>query len=224
MFTDRRTEMVLEQLIARGIRDESVLKAMGTVPRHMFVPKHLLHEAYEDHPVSIGSGQTISQPYIVALMLELAQPSKEKKLLEIGSGCGYLLAIASSLFKTVIGIERVEELYTASQLVLKRLKYSNSTVRCGDGFVGAKDAAPFDAIIISCSCEKVPSPLLDQLAPDGILVAPVGDSLFQELLTVHRTPQGFVYDSHGAVRFVPLVSDIAQNERLNIDSTEEEGC
>ena len=205
MYETARNAMVCEQLIARGISNGKVVQAMRGVPRHLFVPQKLVSEAYEDHPVHIGAGQTISQPYVVALMLELSEPSKKKKLLEVGSGCGYLLALASLLFAKVVGVERIEELYRKSVETLTTLSVPNTTVIWGDGSEGVLSESPFDAIIVSCSCEAPPKPLLEQLAPGGILVVPVGDSLFQELLTVHRTPEGYDYTSHGGVRFVPLL-------------------
>jgi protein-L-isoaspartate(D-aspartate) O-methyltransferase len=140
-------------------------------------------------------------------MLELVEPSKKKKLLEIGSGSGYLLAIASKLFSSVVGVEVVQGLYERSLKALKAAKAKNVKVLCADGYEGAKEHAPFDAIIVSCSCSKPPQPLLEQLAPGGILVAPVGDTFFQELITFCRLADGSISPiSHGAVRFVPLLS------------------
>ncbi len=207
MFDTERQRMVDEQIAARGVRDQAVLKAMRTVPRHLFVPKTHLHEAYADYPVPIGFGQTISQPYIVGLMLELSEPALSKRLLEVGSGCGYLLAIASMIFKEVVGIERVEGLYQDSLSFLQDVNAKNVRVLCGDGYDGVSKLGPYDSIIVSCASSRVPRPLLDQLAPGGVLVLPVGDVLFQELITVRRTADGtYTTLSHGGVRFVPLIS------------------
>jgi protein-L-isoaspartate(D-aspartate) O-methyltransferase len=207
MFETERNRMVEYQIAARGVTHKGLLASMRSVPRHLFVPEQNRDLSYEDRPVSIGFAQTISQPYIVALMIELVEPMKTKKLLEVGSGCGYLLAVASALFKEVVGIECVEGLYTQSVATLKAAGITNSQVVYGDGYEGAKDKGPFDAIIVSCACSRPPSPLLAQLSVGGILAAPVGDSIFQELVTVKRMEDGtFMTASHGAVRFVPLVS------------------
>lgn len=207
MFDLERQRMVDEQIAARGVADQTVLQAMRTVPRHMFVPKTHVQESYQDYPLSIGFGQTISQPYIVALMLELAEPAPTKRLLEVGSGCGYLLAVASKLFKEVVGIERIEGLYQDSVGYLREVEAKNVHVLCGDGYEGVAKFGPYDSIIVSCSCSRVPQPLLDQLAPGGIVVLPVGDVLFQELITVRKSADGkYATMSHGGVRFVPLIS------------------
>ena len=206
-YEHERQLMVDAQIVDRGIKDVHVIQAMRQVPRHLFVPASHVWEAYEDHPVTIGWGQTISQPFIVAWMLELARPGPTKRLLEVGSGCGYLLAVASKMFKEVIGIERIENLYHDSVEHLHALGMDQVKVLCGDGYEGAPQFQPYDAIIISCSCTQIPQPLRSQLAPGGILVAPVGDGLFQELMTVERVDGGeFHMTSYGGVRFVPLIS------------------
>lgn len=209
MFEKEREEMVSSQIVARGVVDENIAAAMRKIPRHEFIDESLWNYAYQDHPVSIGVGQTISQPYIVALMLSLVQPSSQKKLLEIGSGCGYLLAVASQLFSQVVGIERIEELYKKSIAILQKLSISNVQVFCQDGYEGiSKDS--FDSIIISCSCSEIPPPLLSQLAPGGILVAPVGDNFLQDLVIVTKDADGNISTrSGGGVRFVPLISSHA---------------
>jgi protein-L-isoaspartate(D-aspartate) O-methyltransferase len=207
MFDMERQRMVDQQIAARGVKDLAILQAMREVPRHIFVPKTHLQESYEDHPLPIGFGQTISQPYIVALMLELSEPSPTKRLLEVGSGCGYLLAIASKIFKEVVGIERIEGLYQDSVTFLQNVGAKNVKVMCGDGYEGVTKFGPYDSIIVSCSCSRIPQPLLEQLSPGGVLAVPVGDVLFQELITVRRTEEGKVTTmSHGSVRFVPLIS------------------
>lgn len=207
MFDIERQRMVDEQIFARGVTDPAVLKAMREVPRHLFVSTYHLHEAYNDYPIPIGYGQTISQPFIVAWMLELSEPSPEKRLLEVGSGCGYLLAVASKIFKQVVGIERVEGLYKDSVGFLKQVGAKNVKVFCGDGYEGISNLGPYDSIIVSCSCSRPPTPLLEQLSPGGMLVVPVGDVLFQELVTVRKQADGtYLTRSHGGVRFVPLIS------------------
>jgi protein-L-isoaspartate(D-aspartate) O-methyltransferase len=207
MFERERNDMVEEQIRARGVSHKAILEAMKVVPRHLFVPEESCSESYEDHPVQIGFGQTISQPYIVGLMLELVKPEPSKKLLEIGSGSGYLLALASHLFKTVVGIERIEGLCLQSQQSLEAARIEGVHVLCKDGYEGEKLFAPYDAIIVSCGCPIVPKPLLQQLAVGGILVAPVGESLFQELLIMTKKKDGsLVTISYCGVRFVPLIS------------------
>ncbi len=207
MFEQERERMVAEQVAARGVADQAVLQAMRSVPRHLFVPKGHVHEAYADYPLPIGFGQTISQPYIVGLMLALSEPTPNKRLLEVGSGCGYLLAVASNIFKEVVGIEVVEGLYQQSLRFLEEVGAKNVRVMCGDGYKGVVEHSPYDAIIVSCSCSRIPQPLLDQLSPGGIVVLPVGDVLFQELITIRKEKDGkTATTTHGGVRFVPLIS------------------
>lgn len=207
MFENERQQMVDRQLIARGIANESLIAAIRQVPRHLFVPKEYWSEAYEDYPVSIGHGQTISQPYVVALMLEMVHPHISKKLLEIGSGSGYLVAVASHLFKEVIGIERIEPLCVQSRKALNDANIKNVRIECADGYEGDPDQT-FDAIIVSCSCSHPPKPLIDQLALGGIFVAPVGDSFIQELVIVRREEDGSLTSEYGGgVRFVPMISE-----------------
>jgi protein-L-isoaspartate(D-aspartate) O-methyltransferase len=207
MFDQERLAMVEGQIVARGVHDFSVIEAMRQIPRHVFVAPQLAAQAYEDHPLPIGFGQTISQPYIVALMLELVKPSPTKRLLEVGSGCGYLVAVASRIFKEVVGIERIEGLYRNSVTYLQAIGVHNARVLCGDGYEGAAQFQPYDSIIVSCACSAPPQPLLKQLSLGGVLVVPVGDGLFQELLTVERTEEDkYNIITHGGVRFVPLIS------------------
>jgi protein-L-isoaspartate(D-aspartate) O-methyltransferase len=208
MFEQQREDMVRFQLIPRGISNPAILDAMRTTPRHEFVEEDLWPEAYGDFPVPIGFGQTISQPYIVAYMLELVRPAKENRLLEIGSGCGYLLGVASKLFREVVGIERVPGLYEQSLAHIQKLNLPNVKIFCGDGYEGVSEAKElFESIILSCSCSAIPAPLLEQLSPGGLLVAPVGDAFSQELLLVQKKLDGTVTSSQvGGVRFVPLIS------------------
>jgi len=206
MFEQERTQMVELQLEGRAISNREVLQAMEKVPRHLFVDKKLKDQAYEDHPLPIGFGQTISQPYIVAYMLELSVPSPSKRLLEIGSGCGYLVAVASHLFKEVVGIERIEGLVQKSRQYLEKLHVNNTRLLCADGALGDLDEELFDAIIISCAVSDIPQSLLNQLAPNGLLIAPVGQEFFQELVIVEKLDDGsFERSYRGGVRFVPLL-------------------
>lgn len=197
--------MVRHQLASRDIRDRDVLKAMGEVPRHLFVPGDVRHLAYEDHPLPIGHGQTISQPYIVALMTQLLDLSGNEKVLEIGTGSGYQAAVLSELAGRVYTIEIVPELGRRSKKLLSDLGYENVTVRIGDGYRGWPEAAPFDRIILTASPPKIPEALLNQLSKEeGILVAPEGEHM-QELVTITRKGDSYEREHQAYVRFVPMV-------------------
>jgi protein-L-isoaspartate(D-aspartate) O-methyltransferase len=204
-YEAQRLRMVREQIEARGVRNPSVLKAMRTAPRHVFVPPEARGQAYGDHPVSIGEGQTISQPYIVALMTELLDVQPNDKVLEIGTGSGYQAAILSQLAKEVYTIEIVPELARRSREVLRQQGYANVFVRQGDGYLGWPDKAPFDRIILTAAPPDVPKALTDQLNPGGKLVAPVGVGI-QELVVIEKRPDGSLSRKKSvAVRFVPMV-------------------
>ena len=188
---DARSRMVAEQIRGRGVRDDQVLDAMMRVPRDVFVPHGLRSEAYEDHPVSIGHGQTISQPYIVAYMTEVLDVQPQHRVLEIGTGSGYQAAILGELAREVYSIEIVPELAKSASATLAGLGYKNIHVRDGDGYAGWPEAAPFDRIMLTAAPDRIPQPLLDQLAPGGRLVAPVGaQSETQWITVVDRTEQG----------------------------------
>lgn len=207
MFEQERWLMVEDQIHSRGVSDPSVLEAMKDVPRHLFVPNEYISEAYEDHPVQIGFGQTMSQPYMVALMLELSEPASTKKLLEIGSGGGYLTAVASKIFRNVVGIERIEALCDHSRKSLSLAGIKNAHIVCKDGYEGLEEEGPYESIIVSCSCPIIPKALIKQLAPLGTLVVPIGDMFLQELIIVHKREDGKLATfSHCGVRFVPLLS------------------
>ncbi|HEY7817794.1 MAG TPA: protein-L-isoaspartate(D-aspartate) O-methyltransferase [Vicinamibacteria bacterium] len=206
---EARRRMVEEQLERRDIEDPKVLAAMGRVPRHRFVPEALQFRAYADHPLPIGSGQTISQPYIVALMTQLAELEPDDSVLEIGTGSGYQAAVLAEIVREVYTIEIVPELAERAKALLAELGYRNVTSRTGDGYVGWKEAAPFDAILVTAAPPEVPQPLLEQLAPGGILVIPVGpQSMTQRLLRIEKSADGSTTTREIIpVVFVPLVRE-----------------
>jgi protein-L-isoaspartate(D-aspartate) O-methyltransferase len=195
--------MVAAQIDARGVRDPSVLAAMRKVPRHRFVPASFRGRAYEDHPLPIGLGQTISQPYIVALMTELAHPRPGMKVLEVGTGSGYQAAVLAEIVGTVETIEIIPELGRTAESTLRELGYDNVHVHVGDGFDGRPNEAPFDAILVTAAPETIPPALLDQLVVGGRLVIPVG-STEQELLVLTKTNDGYSRETVIPVRFVPM--------------------
>lgn len=205
----RRMDMVANQIVARGVKDERVLAAMRSVPRHEFVPPQLQHLAYEDRPLPIGEEQTISQPYIVAAMTELARLEPGSKVLEIGTGSGYQSAVLAKVAGEVYSIEIIEALAEQAREVLTRLGYQVHQ-RTGDGYKGWPEQAPFDAIVVTAAPPKIPAPLKEQLRVGGRLVIPVGKHA-QELLVVTRTKEGFERTSVFPVRFVPMTGK-AQRE------------
>jgi protein-L-isoaspartate(D-aspartate) O-methyltransferase len=204
----RRARMVETQIVARGVRDPRVLAAMRQVPRHLFVDAKERDRAYGDHPLPIAGNQTISQPYIVALMTELAELTPGERVLEIGTGSGYQSAVLSRLAGEVYSIEIVPELARESAERLSKLGYKNVTVREGDGYRGWAEHAPFDAILVTAAPDRIPQPLLDQLAPGGRLVIPVG-SFFQELKVLSKDKNGKITEKDILpVRFVPMTGEI----------------
>jgi protein-L-isoaspartate(D-aspartate) O-methyltransferase len=211
-YVKERADMVAHQLRGRDITDAAVLAVMGRVPRHEFVPKEYWHVAYGDGPLPIGHNQTISQPYIVALMTQLARPRPDARALDIGTGSGYQAAVLSELVREVYGIEIICPLADSAAARLTRLGYDNVTVRCGDGYRGWPEHAPFDLIILAAAPDHVPQPLIDQLAPGGRLVLPVGD-YFQELVVVEKLDDGSV-KQHGSipVRFVPMTGETERHK------------
>lgn len=204
-FLMQRQAMVEYQLRARGIGDKRLLVVMGQVARHRFVAPTLEKEAYADHPLPIGEGQTISQPYIVALMSEALSLSGNEKVLEIGTGSGYQTAILAELASTVITIERSSSLSHAAQQRLQRLGHRNVRFLVGDGTVGLPEEAPFDRILATGSLPRIPPELLRQLAENGILVLPVGSKALQRLMQVIRSGSSHTKRDLGACRFVPLI-------------------
>ena len=204
---EARRAMVEIDLAGRDITDRRVLQAMGHVPRHQFVPPDLRRSAYDDRPLPIGFGQTISQPYIVALMTQLAQPRAESRALDVGTGSGYQAAVLAELCKEVYGIEIVDSLAKEAAERLRRLGYTNVDVRAGDGYRGWPEKAPFDVIIVAAAPDHVPPALVEQLAPGGRLVLPVGRS-YQQLIVVEKLPDGATRQRRaGAVAFVPMTGE-----------------
>ncbi len=208
-FVRAREEMVATQIAARGVKDPKTLAAMRKVPRHLFVPEGSRGQAYEDHPLGIGHGQTISQPYIVAFMTEAAGLRGGESVLEIGTGSGYQAAVLSQIAARVFTIEIVAPLAASSAALLKRLGYANVSVRAGDGYLGWPEAAPFDAILVTAAAPKIPAPLKEQLKDGGRLVLPVGDD-WQELVVVTRRGERFEENRLLAVRFVPMTGKVRQ--------------
>jgi protein-L-isoaspartate(D-aspartate) O-methyltransferase len=206
-FKLERQQMVEQQLLGRDIRDERVLDAMGRVPRHLFVPSEHQHLAYRDGPLPIGQEQTISQPYIVALMTQMLGLAGDEKVLEIGTGSGYQAAILSQVAREVHTVERHGELARQAQACINALDIKNIIVHVGDGTRGWPENAPYDAIIATAAAPKVPIPLLNQLADGGRLVIPVGSRLGQFLEKWHREGDDFHHEKSVAVAFVPLLGE-----------------
>jgi protein-L-isoaspartate(D-aspartate) O-methyltransferase len=206
-FVALRNQMVTQQILNRGIRQPHVLQALATVPRHEFVARELIDQAYADRPLPIGHGQTISQPYMVALMTELACPTVMRRVLEVGTGCGYQAAVLAEVAQEVFSIEIVEPLAIAAQQRLAMLDYHNVQVRHGDGYQGWPEQAPFDAILLAAAPPKIPPPLLDQLAVGGRMVIPLGTTT-QDLWLIERLADGqFKHSQLTGVRFVPMTGE-----------------
>jgi protein-L-isoaspartate(D-aspartate) O-methyltransferase len=208
---DERARMVKAQIEARGVRDARVLAAMREVPRHRFVPEDVRALAYDDRALPIGHGQTISQPYIVAVMSELLAPKPGDRVLEVGTGSGYQAAVLARIVREVVTIEIVPDLAASARETLAALAYANVTVITGDGYAGLPERAPFDGILVAAAPEEVPQPLLDQLAVGARLVIPVGRA-DQMLRVYERTERGIESRDVFPVRFVPLVRDPGAEE------------
>jgi protein-L-isoaspartate(D-aspartate) O-methyltransferase len=202
----QREEMVRTQLAERGIRDARVLDAMRTVPRHEFVPEDFRQDAYEDHPLPIGEGQTISQPYIVASMLEHLALKATDRVLEVGTGSGYVTALLSMLCAEVFSVERFASLAAAADATLRRLGYGNVRIKVGDGCRGWSEHAPFDAILVSAATAEVPAPLFAQLSEGGRMILPVGPPSSQELQLIRKVNGRPDVTLLEGCRFVPLIS------------------
>jgi protein-L-isoaspartate(D-aspartate) O-methyltransferase len=204
LYQSQRRRMV-DLLRSRGIRDEPVLKAMSEIPRHLFVPEALAAKAYGDHALPIGEMQTISQPYMVARMTELAEVNKDSTVLEIGAGSGYQTAVLSALAGRVLAIERISDLARTAQRNIRQLGCYNATVKWFDGTIGWSDHAPYDAILVAAGSPEVPEPLVSQLAVGGRLVIPVGNEEHQILVRMVRTETGVVRENYESCVFVKLI-------------------
>ncbi len=200
-----RERMVEEQLVSRGIRDTRVLAAMAKVRRHLFVAEELRSRAYDDNPLHIGEGQTISQPYMVALMVEALGLKGKERVLEIGTGSGYAAAVLAELCAQVFSIEWVEDLAVRAQVVLVSLGYRNVSIRVGDGTLGWEEHAPYDAVVISAGAPCIPRPLIRQLKLDGSLVLPMGEEELQTLVRIRKERGGLREEYLGECRFVKLM-------------------
>lgn len=210
-YTDKyekvRQRMVREQIAARGIKDQKVIQAMLDVPRHLFVPENHERMAYEDRPLPIGEGQTISQPYIVALMTETLELTADMSVLEIGTGSGYQAAILAEIVKEVYTIEIIESLAVKAKNTLNELHYENISFKIGDGYKGWEEKAPFDAIIVTCAPSNIPKPLEEQLREGGKMIIPLGGSIAQELVLIEKRKGKLIRKEVTSVRFVPMVRD-----------------
>lgn len=204
-FATARNRMVEGQLISRGIKDARVLDTMRKIPRHRFVDEALISQAYNDHPLPIGEKQTISQPYMVAMMTEALELEGSERVLEIGTGSGYQTAILAELAEKIYSIERIRSLSVKAQRILDDIGYFNVVLKVGDGTLGLKEEAPFDAIVVTAGSPDVPQPLVDQLAMGGRLVVPVGDRYTQSLMRVVRLKEGISKKDLGGCRFVNLL-------------------
>ncbi|MGQ9569249.1 MAG: protein-L-isoaspartate(D-aspartate) O-methyltransferase [Thermodesulfovibrionales bacterium] len=204
-FDELREFMVNTQLIPRGIKDERVLKVMRKVPRHLFVDEAMQYKAYDDMALPIYGGQTISQPYMVAIMTELLELKGNEKVLEVGTGSGYQAAILAELSRDVYTIDRIPVLVEKAEEKFRILGYKNIHTRVGDGTLGWPEEAPFDRIIITAGTPEIPDPLLKQLSEDGIIVAPVGDRLSQQLIKVKKSKGKLLEERHTPCVFVPLI-------------------
>lgn len=209
MTSQRTRTRMIDRLRERGVKNELILKAMAAVPRHVFVEEALASRSYEDTALPLGHGQTISQPYVVARMIEMLLAGRQSlgKTLEIGAGCGYQAAVLAQLTKEVYAVERLKPLLEKAKLNMRQIQQFNVRFKLADGNFGLLEAAPYDSIIVAAAAPRVPQALLEQLAPSGRLILPVG-AAEQYLLLIEQTPQGFVETRLDPVRFVPLLSGI----------------
>jgi protein-L-isoaspartate(D-aspartate) O-methyltransferase len=214
LMRSRRADMVRIQIQNRGVDDPGVLEAMRSVPRHLFVPPSLQNQAYYDNPLPIGEGQTISQPYIVALMTELLRPAPGQRVLEIGTGSGYQAAVLSALVAEVYTIEIKEPLFREASARLRELGYRNVHTRHGDGYYGWEEAGPFDGILITAAVDHVPPPLLRQLVDGGRMVLPLGHPFsYQNLVLVTRSGDDYTLQQVTGVLFVPMTGKALEDQR-----------
>ncbi len=212
---DKHRLMVEEQILGRGIKTESVLRAFLKVKRHLFVHEDIQELAYHDSPMNIGDGQTISQPYMVAIMLDLLELNKQDSVLEVGTGSGYQTALLAELAGTVYTVERIDILMLKARDLLRELGYTNIHYLIGDGTRGWKDGEPardkFDKIVVAAGAPDIPASLMDQLADGGIMVIPAGNRKWQELVVIKREKDEFITSTHGTCVFVPLIGDEGWN-------------
>ena len=208
MTSQRTRDRLVQRLQDKGVRDAAVLEAIGRLPRHLFVDEALASRAYEDTALPIGHGQTISQPYVVARMTELALAGNRGRVLEVGTGCGYQAGVLAALVERVYTVERIEALLRQSRQRFRSLGLRNVRARRSDGVLGWPEAAPFDAILVTAAAERIPEALLAQLAPGGRLVMPLGGSRGQVLAVVSREAEQYVRQDVEAVSFVPLVGGL----------------
>lgn len=207
-FSSSRKEMIEDQIVKRNVRDPEVIRAMRKIPRHLFIPEAQRNEAYEDKPVPIGYGQTISQPYIVALMTESLRLKKGEKVLEIGTGSGYQAAVLQEIGAKTFSIEIIPELAKFAQANLQQTGYASVQVKNGDGYQGWKEFAPFDAMLVTCAPEDVPQPLIEQLKEGGRMVIPVGaENQVQDLYLMKKIEGKLMRQSLAPVRFVPMTGE-----------------
>jgi protein-L-isoaspartate(D-aspartate) O-methyltransferase len=204
-FPKARLKMVEEQIILRGIKDPRLIAAIKKVPRHLFVEEALQNQAYNDHPLPIGEKQTISQPYMVALMTEAMQLAGKERVLEIGAGSGYQTAILAEMAAEVFSIERIRSLAIKARKLLYELGYFNVDIKIFDGTYGWVEKGPFDAIIVTAGAPDIPQPLFDQLSMGGRLVIPIGDAFVQDLFRITKTEEGMKKEDLGGCRFVKLI-------------------
>jgi protein-L-isoaspartate(D-aspartate) O-methyltransferase len=204
-FSKARLKMVEEQIVSRGIKDVKLIAVMKKIPRHLFVEEALQNQAYSDHPLPIGEKQTISQPYMVALMTEALLLTGKEKVLEIGTGSGYQTAIVAELCEKVFSVERIRPLAIRARKLLYELGYFNVEIKIFDGTFGWMQESPFDAIVVTAGSPDIPQPLIDQLAMGGKLVIPVGDTFVQDLFRVTKTEEGVRKEDLGGCRFVKLI-------------------
>jgi protein-L-isoaspartate(D-aspartate) O-methyltransferase len=204
-FPKARLKMVEEQIVERGMKDDKLIAAMKKIPRHLFVEEALQNQAYSDHPLPIGEKQTISQPYMVALMTEALLLTGKEKVLEIGTGSGYQTAILAELCEKVFSVERIRSLAIRARKLLYELGYFNVEIKIFDGTFGWIEESPFNAIMVTAGSPDIPQPLMDQLSIGGRLVIPVGDALVQDLFRVIKTEEGVKKEDLGGCRFVKLI-------------------
>ena len=210
-WENQRTNMVKEQLVIRGISDDAILQAFREVPRHRFIPEKYKEYAYADRPLPIGENQTISQPYIVAEMIEALEVTQNDSVLEVGIGSGFAAAVLSKVVENVYGVEIHQELVDQSRDKFKELNYHNINIRQGDGTRGWEEKAPFDGILVSAAAPEIPGPLLEQLKEGGFLIIPLGDSHIQSLTRIKKEEDEFIHENLEMVRFVPLVKEEGWN-------------